>query len=172
MKKNNMTDLFGVILIVIGALFVICPKGVFESIVMVAAVVIVLFSILSLLVALSNKKGYSMYLVISSVIGVVFGIILASNTDSAIKIIPVFLGLWLFISGLSTTLAMHKMNNSLTAMASPITRMFLGLICFIAPVVPITFVGVFIGAVLILAGINTIANSKNEEIVYSVKVKK
>ena len=82
------------------------------------------------------------------------------------------MGLWLFISGLSTTLLMYKSGSRLSLMTSPITRMILGLICFMTPVIPIAFVGIFIGVLLMLSGVNVITNFKNEEIVYKVRVKK
>ena len=172
MNKSKVIDVFGVILIILGIIFVVSPKGVFESIVLVAGIIIIAYSLLSLLISFTTKNTYSTYLVFSAVIGLIFGVILVSNTDSAVNFISVLLGIWLFVSGLSTSLAMHKMGTSLSAMTSPITRMVLGLVCFATPVVPLTFVGVFVGVILILSGINTITNAKNEEVVYKVRVKK
>lgn len=171
MNNNKITNLFGIILIIIGLIFIISPKGVFESIVLVVGITVIVYSAFALLVSFLGKDSTS-YLVTSSILGLIFGIILVSNTDGAVKIIPILLGLWLFISGFSTTLLMYKSGTKLSLMTSPITRMLLGLICFLTPVIPITFVGVFIGILLVLSGINTITNSKNEEIVYKVRVKK
>ena len=38
--------------------------------------------------------------------------------------------------------------------------------------IPVVATGVFIGIVLILSGISTITNEKNDEVIYKVKVKK
>lgn len=171
MNKNKMTILFGIILIIIGLVFVISPKGVFESIVLFVGITVIVYSVCSILVSVFGKN-YSSYFITSSIIGLIFGIILVSNTDGAVKIVPILLGLWLFISGLSTTLLMYKAGSRLSLMTSPITRMILGLICFMTPVIPIAFVGIFIGVLLMLSGVNVITNSKNEEIVYKVRVKK
>ena len=76
------------------------------------------------------------------------------------------------VSAVSTTMLMAKTSSSLVSMTTPITRMILGLICFAVPVIPISIAGIFIGVVLVLSGINTITNIKNEEVVYKVKVKK
>ena len=157
MNKGKVVDIFGIILIILGIIFVVSPKSVFETIVLVAGIIIIAYSLLSLLISFTSKNTYSTYLIFSSVIGLIFGIVL---------------GIWLFASGLSTSLAMHKIGTSLSAMVSPITRMVLGLVCFATPAVPLTFVGVFVGVILILSGINTITNAKNEEVVYKVRVKK
>lgn len=171
MDNKKLTYVFGALLIAFGIIFILSPKGVFESIVLFGGIAIIAFSALGILLSFFGN-AHSSYFIGSSVLGLIFGIILVSNTDSAVKTIPVLLGIWLFISGLSTTLYMSKMGNNLTSMTSPITRMILGLICFITPVVPISIVGIFIGVVLVLSGITTITNVKNEEIVYKVKVKK
>ena len=172
MNKGKVVDIFGIILIILGIIFVVSPKSVFETIVLVAGIIIIAYSLLSLLISFTSKNTYSTYLIFSSVIGLIFGIVLVSNTDNAVNIVPILLGIWLFASGLSTSLAMHKIGTSLSAMVSPITRMVLGLVCFATPAVPLTFVGVFVGVILILSGINTITNAKNEEVVYKVRVKK
>lgn len=171
MVKNKITNIFGIILIIIGLVFIISPKGVFESIVLFVGITLIVYSAFALLISIFGKESTS-YLVTSSIIGLIFGIIIVFNTDGTVKIIPILLGLWLFISGFSTTLLMYKSGTKLSLMTSPITRMILGLICFLTPVIPITFVGVFIGVLLVLSGINIITNSKNEEIVYKVRVKK
>ena len=171
MNKNKITNLFGIILIIIGIIFIVSPKGVFESIVLFIGITVMVYSAFALLVSIFGKN-YSSYFITSSIIGLIFGIILVSNTDGTVKIIPILLGLWLFISGFSTILLMYKSGTKLSLMTSPITRMILGLICFMTPVIPITFVGIFIGVLLVLSGINTITNSKNEENVYKVRVKK
>lgn len=171
MNNRKLTYLLGGLLIAFGVIFIMSPKGVFESIVLFAGIAIIVFSVLGILISFFGNESTS-YFIGSSVLGLVFGIILVSNTDSAVKTIPVLLGLWLFISGLSTTILMTKTNSNLIAMTTPITRMILGLICFVTPVVPISIAGIFIGVVLVLSGINTITNVKNEEVVYKVKIKK
>ena len=172
MNNKKLTYVFGALLIALGVIFILSPKGVFESIVLFVGIAVIIFSAIGVLLSFFGKDAGSSYFIGTSILGLVFGIVLVSNTDSAVKVIPVFLGIWLFISGLSTTLFMSKMGSNLVSMTTPITRMILGLICFIAPVIPISIVGIFIGIVLVLSGINLITNVKNEEIVYKVKVKK
>ncbi len=172
MNNKKLTYVFGALLIALGVIFILSPKGVFESIVLFGGIAIIAFSVLGVLVSILGKDASSSYFLGSSILGLIFGFILVSNTSSAVNVIPILLGIWLFISGLSTTVLMSKAGSDLTAMTTPITRMILGLICFSAPVIPISIVGIFIGVVLVLSGINTIVNVKSEEVVYKVKVKK
>ena len=172
MNNKTITYIMGAVLIALGVIFIISPKNTFESIVLFGGIAIIAFSSIGILLSFFGKDASSSYYIGSSVLGLIFGIILVINTDSAVKIIPILLGIWLFISGLSTTMFMSKTGSSLVSMTTPITRMILGLICFIAPVIPISIVGIYIGIVLVLSGINTITNVKNEEVVYKVKVKK
>ncbi len=172
MDSKKLTYVLGAVLIALGVIFILSPKGVFESIVLFGGIAIIVFSVLGVLISIFGEGAGSSYFLGSSVLGLVFGIILVSNTSSAVNVIPIFLGIWLFISGVSTTILMSKSGSSLTAMTPPITRMILGLVCFSAPIIPISIVGIFIGMVLVLSGINTIVNVKSEEVVYKVKVKK
>lgn len=171
-NNNKITYLFGSLLIAIGVIFIISPTGVFETIAFAGGTVLIIFSALGLIVSIFGKGTLSQYYIASTIIGLIFGIILINNTDSAIKIIPVLLGIWLFISGLSTTIAMSKSGSKLISMTTPITRIILGLVCLLTPVIPIVITGIFIGIILILSGINTITNAKNEETIYKVKIKK
>lgn len=170
--NKKMSYVFGGVLIALGVLFIISPKGVFESIVLFASVAIIVISVVMMLYSFIGKDASSSYFLGSSILGLIFGLILFSNTDSAVKTIPVLLGIWLFISGISTIIYMSKLGTSLTGMTVPITRAILGLICFLAPVIPISIVGIYIGVILVLSGVNTITNVKNEEVVYKVKIKK
>ena len=172
MESKKLTYVFGALLIAIGVIFILSPKGTFESIVLFGGIAIIVFSVLGILVSIFGKDASYSYFLGSSILGLVFGVILVSNTDSAVNVIPIFLGIWLFISGVTTTAFMAKTGSSLTSMTAPITRMILGLICFCAPIIPISVFGIFIGVVLVLSGINTITNVKSEEVVYKVKVKK
>lgn len=172
MNKKSYDYVLGALLIGFGVVFILSPERIFQSIVFGAALVIILFSSLGLLSSINDKENSSMYLSSGFIIGLIFGIILLTNTDSAIKIVPILLGLWLFITGLSTVIMMLKRGLTISNMISPIVRTILGVICLCLPILPITFAGVFIGIILVLAGISTITNSKSDEVIYKVKVKK
>lgn len=170
MDNKKISNVLGILLILIGAIFVISPKGVFESLFLVIGVFIIGVSLMFLISSIANKNTMNYYFG-ASIFGLIMGALLVSNTDFAVKFVPVFFGLWLFISGLTSTVIMSRNTSSLKGLAGPITRMVLGIICFGTPIIPISVFGIFIGIVLILSGINIMTNSSNTT-VYKVKVKK
>ncbi|MBQ6546897.1 MAG: DUF308 domain-containing protein [Bacilli bacterium] len=172
MDNKKLSYVFGALLIAFGVIFIMSPKDVFESIVLFGGIAVIAFSVIGILTSIFGKDTGSSYFLGSSILGLILGIVLISNKASAVNIIPIFLGIWLFVSGFSTTVFMSKAGSSLTSMTAPITRMILGLICFSSPIIPISIAGIFIGIVLVCSGINIITNVKNEDIIYKVKIKK
>ncbi len=170
MSNNKISNVLGALLIAIGVIFIISPKGTFESIFLFVGIFIIAISTMFLIFSIVNKESMNYYLG-ASIFGLLMGIMLTSNTDFAVKFVPVFFGLWLFISGL-TTIIMNKDVSNLKKLVSPITRIVLGIICFGTPIIPISIFGIFIGIVLVLSGINIITNANNSTTVYKVKVKK
>jgi uncharacterized membrane protein HdeD (DUF308 family) len=171
MNNKTISFVLGALLIAMGVIFIISPQGAFESIFLVIGVVIIVISAMLLIFSIVNNSAINYYLS-SSIFGLIIGIMLVSNTDFAVKFVPIFLGLWLFISGLISTIIMSRNTSSLKELASPITRIVLGIICFGTPIIPISVFGIFIGIVLVLSGINIITNTNNTGTVYKVKVKK
>lgn len=172
MSKKTWNYIFGSLLILFGVIFIISPQGTFETIVLTAGIILITYSVLRIISVITSKDPLASYSIGSPIISLVFGIIIASNTESAVKFIPMLLGIWLFITGLSTLIFTIKATKDTKSLISPITRTILGLISFALPVIHIVTVGLFIGIILILSGINTITNIKNEEVIYKVKVKK
>ncbi len=171
MYNKKLSNVLGALLIAIGVIFIISPKGAFESIFLFVGIFIIAVSAMFLIFSIVNKDAMN-YSLGASIFGLLMGVMLASNTDFAVKFVPVFFGLWLFISGLTSTVVMSKNTSSIMELASPITRIVLGVICFGTPIIPISIFGIFIGIVLVLSGINVITNAKNREVIYKVKVKK
>ncbi len=170
--KKNWTYVFGALLVLFGIIFIVSPQGTFESIVLTAGIILIIYAAIGILNAILSKNPYSTLSVGSSIIGLIFGIILVTHTDGAVKLIPILLGIWLFISGLSTLLFTLKATKDTKALINPITKTVLGLIAFALPVIPVIATGIFLGIILILSGISTIMNAKGDEVVYKVKVKK
>ncbi len=172
MSKKVWTYIFGILLILFGAVFIISPKGAFSSIVLAGGIILIVYAIIGIISAIASKNPYASMTIGSSVLALLFGIILVNNTDGAIKVVPVILGIWLFISGLTSLIFTTKVSHDTKALIGPITRIVLGVIAFVLPIIPVVATGVFIGIVLILSGISTITNEKNDEVIYKVKVKK
>ena len=173
MKNSNKTLTYasGIILIILGALFIISPKSMFESIVWITGVIIIALSIISIATSLSSKN-VSSYFLVSSLLGLILGIVLLYNREGAIKIIPILLGIYLLITGISKLIIMAKANYKYDIMFPTVIKIVLGSICLFTPVIPIVITGIIIGIFLILTGITNLSNIKTNEVVYKVKVKK
>lgn len=169
-KKGSY--ILGALLMMFGCLFIFSPTNTFETIVLIAGIIIILFNVIRILFALKSDDPYSAYSITGSVVGVIFGFILISSRDTAIKIIPVLLGIWLLITGISSLLFLLKSGANSSLIVRPILSIILGAITFAIPVIPVIATGIVMGIVLILAGVTTIVNIKDEEVIYKVKVKK
>lgn len=172
MSKKTWNYIFGAILILFGIIFIISPQGTFETIVLAGGIILIMYAVIGIITAIISKNPYVSYSIGNFIIGLIFGIILITNTEGAVKLIPILLGIWLFITGLSTLIFTLKVTKDLKTLVTPITKTVLGIIAFALPVIPVIATGIFIGIILVLAGVTTIVNNKTEEVVYKVKVKK
>lgn len=172
MNKKVWNYILGSILILFGIIFLISPAGTFENIVLIGGIVLIVYGVVGIITAITSSNPLASKTVGSSAFSLIFGIILASNTNIAIKIIPVLLGIWLFVTGLSNLVLITKVTKDTKSLVGPITRIILGTFAFAMPIVPVVALGIFLGVVLILSGISTMINQKNDEVVYKVKVKK
>lgn len=169
-KKNTITYVLGALLIAFGVIFILTPSTAFKSIASAIAIVIILLSVVSIITAL-NEKNKTPYFLTTPILGIIFGIIILANKDSAIKIIPILLGIYLLVTSISTLLMIDN-NKNKELMFKTIVKLILGIIFILTPIVPIVITGIIIGIFLVLTGITTITDVKDNEIVYKVKVKK
>ena len=169
-KKGSY--ILGVFLIIFGILFIFSPTNTFETIVLIAGVSIILFNVIRILFALKSDNSYAAYSITGSIVGVIFGFILISSRDTAIKVIPVLLGVWLLVTGISSFLFLFKSHANSGLIVRPVLKIILGAITFALPIIPVIATGIVLGIILVLAGVTTIVNVKDEEVIYKVKVKK
>lgn len=172
MNKKVSSYIFGALLIVFGLIFILSPESAFETIVLIAGISLIVYGGLKILLALKSDNPYASYTVAGSIFSIIFGIILIGNQDAAIKVIPILLGIWLLISGITTLLFLLKTNSDRKLIIRPVLKIIVGAIAFLLPVIPIIATGIVLGVILILSGITTIMNIKDEEVIYKVKVKK
>lgn len=172
MNKKVSSYIFGALLIVFGLIFILSPESAFETIVLIAGISLIVYGGLKILLALKSDNPYASYTVAGSIFSIIFGIILIGNQNAAIKVIPILLGIWLLISGITTLLFLLKTNSDKKLIIRPVLKIIVGAIAFLLPVIPIIATGIVLGVILILSGITTIMNIKDEEVVYKVKVKK
>lgn len=172
MNKKVSSYIFGALLIVFGLIFILSPESAFETIVLIAGISLIVYGGLKILLALKSDNPYASYTVAGSIFSIIFGIILIGNQDAAIRVIPILLGIWLLISGITTLLFLLKTNSDRKLIIRPVLKIIVGAIAFLLPVIPIIATGIVLGVILILSGVTTIMNIKDEEVVYKVKVKK
>lgn len=172
MSKKIGSIIFGILLIVFGLIFIISPESAFETIVLIAGISLVVYGGLKIIFALKSSNPYASYFLAGSIFSIIFGFILISNQSAAIKVIPIILGIWLLISGITTLLFLVKTGSDKKLIVRPIFKIIVGAIAFLLPVIPIIATGIVLGIILILSGITTLVNIKDEEVVYKVKVKK
>lgn len=172
MNKKVSSYIFGALLIVFGLIFILSPESAFETIVLIAGISLIVYGGLKILLALKSDNPYASYTVAGSIFSIIFGIVLIGNQNAAIKVIPILLGIWLLISGITTLLFLLKTNSDRKLIIRPVLKIIVGAIAFLLPVIPIIATGIVLGVILILSGITTIMNIKDEEVVYKVKVKK
>ena len=134
MGKKTWNYIFGALLIIFGIIFIISPQGTFQSIVLAGGIILITYAIVSLLGAIISKNPYASYSIGSSIIGLIFGIILVNNTEGAVKLIPILLGFiyapfWLIgvisltayfivISTISVKIALKRKANLFYLLAS------------------------------------------------------
>lgn len=172
MNKKVSSYIFGALLIVFGLIFILSPESAFETIVLIAGISLIVYGGLKILLALKSDNPYASYTVAGSIFSIIFGIVLIGNQNAAIKVIPILLGIWLLISGITTLLFLLKTNSDRKLIIRPVLKIIVGAIAFLLPVIPIIATGIVLGVILILSGITTIMNIKDEEVIYKVKVKK
>lgn len=172
MNNKKGSYVLGALLIAFGVLFILSPASTFANIVLFAGLVIILFSVIRILIALKSDDPYSVYSITGSIVGVIFGFILISNRETAIKIIPVLLGVWLLVTGITSLLFLLKSGANNSLITRPVLKILLGAITFSVPVLPVIATGIVLGILLVLAGVTTIVNVKDEEVIYKVRIKK
>ena len=172
MKNNSINILLGIIFILFGVIFVFAPESIFETIVMVAGIIIILFGVFRIISSSKTDDSLKSYMITTSVISIIFGIILIVYRGATIKLIASLIGIWFLISGISSLLLMLKSNIKDKRIAKPIIKSSIGLVSLLVPIIPIAAAGITIGIILIFAGVSILTKKKEDEVVYKVKVKK
>ena len=171
MKKNIVNIILGIILILFGVIFIFAPASSFSTIILFVGILIILFGVIKLISTLKvpGVFGYSIY---SAVISILFGIILIAFKESTVKLIVNLIGIWLLISGISGLILLIKSNAKGSILVRPISKIIIGFVCLMLPIIPVTITGIFIGVILIIAGASMLTTEDEDEVVYKVKVKK
>ena len=172
MKEKFWNYILGAILIVFGLIFIVYAESAFGTIVLIAGIVIIAFSVSRLIISLKSNELLSNLSIMPSILGIIFGLVLIGNTKKSVETVTLLIGIWLLIGGISKLLILIKSATNRKELYKPIFKIIIGAIAFIAPVLITEAIGYVIGIILILSGIATFIDKEEEKIVYKVKVKK
>lgn len=174
MSKKIWTILIGVGLIVLGLFLVIDPNQTTQNLIYYLGVAFLVIGILKIISGIVNKdsKAYLTNSISNGILNILFGIILMTTTTLTIKVISIFIGIYLIISSGMKLLYILNLGAILKpTMYVEIIKLVIGIIVLTTPVITIVFSGLVIGIILIVVGVYTLINMKEEEEVYKVKIK-
>lgn len=174
MSKKIWTIIIGVGLIVLGIFLITEPNQAFESLIYYLGIAILVVGILKIISGIVNRdiKTYSSSSIYNGILNIIFGVILMNTTSLTIKLISVFIGIWLILSaGIQLLYIFNLGAIAKYNMLTEIVKLIIGIIVLTTPVITTVFSGLVIGIILIVIGVYTLINIKEEEKIYKVKVK-
>lgn len=178
MSKKIWNFIIGLLLIVCGAVLLVNPEQSFSKLVFFIGIVLLITGVIKIIYAFVNRDYVYLpgNVFMSGFLNTLFGFVLIFNPDTTTKIISIFIGLWLLSTSLSSLVLLLNIRSkdyfSQTMLVTSILKLIIGLLVLVTPIISVLFTGIFLGVFLIVIGICTIFNYKNEEKIYKVKVKK
>ena len=138
-KKMSITSIiFSIIFIAIGIFLLLKPETAINIICYVLGVLLILWGVVSMVQFFSDKTSES-YLSISFIFGAfvfIFGLIILIKPEIIASIIPLLLGIWMLINGvtkLSYSLTINKLSNATVSIIGSIFIIILGVLLIFNP---------------------------------------
>lgn len=138
-KKMNMTSIiFSVIFILIGTFLLARPEDAIHLVSYALGIILALWGIISIVQFFTDKESQN-YLEFSFILGVfmfIFGIIILVKPNTIASIIPLLLGIWMLINGvtkLSYALTLNKNKNAASSIIISILIIVLGILLVFNP---------------------------------------
>jgi len=175
MSKRVWNLIIGFGLIILGIFLIIKPDQTFENLIMYIGIALLIVGVLKIVSSIINKQKMLLpgSVIFNGVLNILLGIILITTSSITIKLISIFIGIWLIMSSLSKLLFLYNFKEDIVKynMFLQILKLIIGIIVLTTPVITSIFSGLVIGIILIVIGIWTIINEKEEEKIYKVRVK-
>ena len=178
MSKKIWNIILGILLILGGAILLVYPEQSFSKLVSFIGIVLLISGVIKIIYAFVNRDLIFLPgdVFMSGFLNTLFGFVLLLNPDTTTTIIPIFIGLWLISTSISSLVLLLNIKSkdyfSQTMLVRDILKLVIGLLVITTPIITVLFTGLFLGLFLIVIGICTIFNTKYEEKIYKVKVKK
>ena len=138
-KKMNMTSIiFSIIFILIGAFLLARPEDAIHLVSYALGIILVMWGLISVIQFFTDKESQN-YLELSFIVGVfvlIFGIIVLIRPNTIASIIPLLLGIWMLINGvtkLSYALTLNKDKNASGSIIVSILIVILGILLIFNP---------------------------------------
>lgn len=138
-KKMNMTSIvFSIIFILIGAFLLARPEEAIHLVSYALGIILVLWGLISIIQFFIYKESQN-YLEFGFILGVfvlIFGIIILLKPNTIASIIPLLLGIWMLINGvtkMSYALTLNKNKNAAGSIIISILIIILGMLLIFNP---------------------------------------
>ena len=137
-KMSIVSIIFSIIFIAIGIFVLLKPETAINIICYVLGVLLILWGVVSMIQFFSDKTSES-YLSISFIFGAfmfIFGLIILIKPEIIASIIPLLLGIWMLINGvtkLSYSLTINKLSNATVSIVGSIFIIILGVLLIFNP---------------------------------------
>ena len=137
-KMSVVSIIFSIIFIAIGIFLLLKPETAINIICYVLGVLLILWGVVSMIQFFSDKTSES-YLSISFIFGAfmfIFGLIILIKPEIIASIIPLLLGIWMLINGvtkLSYSLTINKLSNATVSIVGSIFIIILGVLLIFNP---------------------------------------
>ena len=138
-KKMNITSiLFSIIFILIGSFLLARPEDAIHLVSYALGIILIAWGVISVVSFFTDKESQN-YLEFGFILGVfvlIFGIIILVKPDTIASIIPLLLGIWMLINGVTKLSYSLTLNNNKSALSSIIISLIivlLGILLIINP---------------------------------------
>jgi uncharacterized membrane protein HdeD (DUF308 family) len=138
-KKMNMTSIiFSIIFILIGAFLLARPEDAIHLVSYALGIILLTWGLISVVQFFTDNESQN-YLEFSFIIGVfvfIFGIIILIKPNTVASIIPLLLGIWMLINGvtkLSYSLTLNKEKNAASSIIISLIIVILGILLIFNP---------------------------------------
>ena len=138
-KKMSLTSIvFSIIFILIGAFLLARPDDAIHLVSYALGIILAIWGAVFIIGFFSDKESQN-YLEVSFVIGVfalIFGIIILIKPNTIASIIPLLIGIWMLINGvtkLSYSLTLNRENNAASSIIISLIIVVLGILLIFNP---------------------------------------
>ncbi len=138
-RKMNITSIiFSIIFILIGSFLLARPEDAIHLVSYALGIILIVWGVISVITFFTDKESQN-YLDFGFIVGVfvlIFGIIILVKPDTIASIIPLLLGIWMLINGvtkLSYSLTLNSNKSALSSIIISLIIVLLGILLIINP---------------------------------------